>query len=175
MKKKILIAGVIFFLCAASVGSFYFFRETPEKQIRRVLNELCEIVSKSKGENAAMGAFKANRADKVFAPKCEIEFHRTAFDGSYTPTETGANILRFQTLFHHLKVSYSNLETAVNFFPGTRTLSSAKIFFTGQCTGILKNGSEKIDEIRDVEAVVHYIKDKGLRITGISIHKVLKK
>ena len=175
MKKIILIVSCVFLLGVAGAGIFFLLRDTPEKQIRRMLNELCEIVSKSRGENAAMGAFKANRTDKVFAPRCEIKFRHNVFDGGYTPTEIGANLLRFQTLFHHLTVSCSNLETAVSTLPGTRTAASAKIFFTGQCTGVLKNTSEKVEEIRDVEAQARYIKDKGWRITAITIHKVLKK
>lgn len=175
MKKIIVTASCLLLFCAAGAGAFYLLRDTPEKQIRRMLNELCEIVSKGKGENAAMGAFKANRTDKVFAPRCDIKFRHNVFDGGYTPTELGANLLRFQTLFHYLTVSYSNLEIAVSIRPGTRTAESAKIFFTGQCAGVLKSSSEKVEEIRDVEAQAHYIKDKGWRITALTIHKVLKK
>ena len=90
MKKKFLFLLGTLLLLAAGVLCFYFFRDNPHRQIRRTLNELCEIVSKGSGENPAVSGLKANRADKVFAPKCEIKIGRHLFDGIYTPTVIGA-------------------------------------------------------------------------------------
>ena len=173
MKKKFLFLLGTLLLLAAGVLCFHFFRDNPHRQIRRTLNELCEIVSKGSGENPAVSGLKANRADKVFAPKCEIKIGRHLFDGIYTPTVIGANIMRFKTLFKWLKISYSDLTTAISYTDGSPV--SAKLFFTGSCSGIQKTGhQEKIDEIRDVEA--RAVKtDKGWRITYLFINKVLQK
>ncbi|MBR2874117.1 MAG: hypothetical protein IKB99_11520 [Lentisphaeria bacterium] len=174
MKKKFLFLLGTLLLLTVGVLCFYFFRDNPHRQIRRTLNELCEIVSKGSGENPAVSGLKANRADKVFAPKCEIKIGRHLFDGIYTPTVLGANIMRFKSTFKWIKISYSDLEFAIN-HKEDGTPSAAKIFFTGQCTGVLKNApQEKINEIRDVEAVVINT-EKGWRITHLVINKILQK
>lgn len=175
MKKKIFyIAGTLVVLLAA-IFSFYFFRDDDKKQLRRNLDELCEIISKSTGENPAVSGLKANRADKVFAHRCHVKIGRFFTDGSYTPTEIGANIMRFKGAFKWIKVSYSDLEFAISTVPGTRNAASAKIFFTGSCTGSLKNANpDRVDEIRDVEILAEK-GEKGWRFKSIVITKILQK
>ena len=174
MKKRLIFSAAVLLLAIAGTMIFYLCRDTDEKQLRRMLDELCEIVSKSSGENHAVSGFKANRADKVFAQRCEIKFGRSLFDGTYTPTELGASIMRFKTLFQQIKVSYSDFVTAVD-KSATDGKKYAKIFFTGRCSGILKNNSrEKVDEIRDLSGLA--LKDeKGWRIIALDIVKVLEK
>ena len=174
MKKNLIYAAIVLLLAVAGGVIFYLCRDTDEKQLRRMLDELCEIVSKSSGENHAVSGFKANRADKVFAQRCEIKFGRTLFDGTYTPTELGASIMRFKALFQHLNVSYSDFVTAIG-SPGPDGKKRAKVFFTGRCSGVLKNSSsEKVDEIRDLNGLA--VKDeKGWRIVALDIVKVLEK
>ena len=174
MKKTLLtICGVLLLLAA---GSFLFliFRDSDEKQLRRTLDELWDIVSKSSGENHAVSGLKANRANKVFAPRCEVRIGRHLFDGTYSATEMGANIMRFKSSFSEIKISYSDLETAISTTP-ENVPRTAKLYFTGQCTGSLKNSPrEKINEIRDVEAAAVKT-EKGWRLTNIVIVKVLQK
>ena len=174
MKKRVISAAAVLLLAIASAVIFYMCRDTDEKQLRRMLDELCEIVSKSSGENHAVSGLKANRADKVFAQRCEIKSGRSLFDGNYTPTELGASIMRFKALFQQINVSYSDLVTAVG-SPGADGKKRAKIYFTGTCSGVLKNNpNEKIEEIRDLSGLA--IKDeKGWRIVALDIVKVLEK
>ena len=172
MKKILPSVIAVLFFGAGLVGAFFFFRDSEEKQLRRMLDELCEIVQKSSGENHAVSGLKANRADKIFAPRCEIKFGRHLFDGSYTPTELGANIMRFKGVFKELDISYTDLSIAVSDVPDGN--KAAKLFFTGKCSGVLKNSSEKVNEIRDLEAVA--VKgEKGWRLRTVIIVKVLEK
>lgn len=168
MKKNLIYAAIVLLLAVAGGVFFYLCRDTDEKQLRRMLDELCEIVSKSSGENHAVSGFKANRADKVFAQRCEIKFGRTLFDGTYTPTEIGANIMRFKGLFKEIDVSYSELVLAISD-------KRAKLFFTGRCVGVPKNNpGEKIEEIRDLNGLAQK-GENGWRIIALDIVKVLEK
>ena len=172
MKKILPSVIAVLFFGAGLVGAFFFFRDSEEKQLRRMLDELCEIVQKSSGENHAVSGLKANRADKIFAPRCEIKFGRHLFDGSYTPTELGANIMRFKSIFKELDISYSELTVAISDTPAG--IKAAKLFFTGKCSGTLKNSPEKVNEIRDLEAIA--LKgEKGWRLCAVTIVKVLEK
>jgi hypothetical protein len=168
MKKNLIYAAIVLLLAVAGGVIFYLCRDTDEKQLRRMLDELCEIVSKSSGENHAVSGFKANRADKVFAQRCEIKFGRTLFDGTYTPTEIGANIMRFKGLFKEIDVSYSELVLAISD-------KRAKLFFTGRCVGVPKNNpGEKTEEIRDLNGLAQK-GENGWRIIALDIVKVLEK
>lgn len=168
MKRKLICAAGILLLAAAGVLLYYVCRDTDEKQLRRMLDELCEIVSKSSGENPAVSGLKANRADKVFANRCDIRFGRFFFNGTYTPTEIGANIMRFKGLFKEIDVSYSELVLAISD-------KRAKLFFTGRCVGVPKNNpGEKTEEIRDLNGLAQK-GENGWRIIALDIVKVLEK
>ena len=174
MKKMHLIISAVLLLFVTALLFFCFFRNDDKRELRRTLDELCDIVSKSTGENHAVSGLKANRADKVFASGCEISIGRHFFDGKYTATEMGANIMRFKAAFKEIKLSYSDFEAAVSTVPGDAG-RTAKLYFTGRCVGVLKNApQEKIDEIRDVEALA-VKSEKGWRLTKVFIVKVLQK
>lgn len=169
MKKKIFAASGILLAVVIGLILFWTLRDTDEKRIRRTLDELCRIGTKSSGENPALGALKANRADRVFAPRCRFNFRVNTFDGEYTPTEIGAKILRIQTMFQWLKLSTSEVEISVQ--QGT-----GRVFFTGELSGVTKHGrSEKINEIRDIEASL-VKNDKGeWKFSAMKIRNVLEK
>lgn len=169
MKIKIFSAVGLLFLLAGVLLLFWFFRETDEKKIHRTLDELCRIGSKSSGENPALGALKANRAEKVFAPRCRFDFKYNSFDGEYNPTEIGSKILQIQSFFQWIKLETSDIEISVN-------ENNGKIFFTGEFSGLTKNGKqEKISEIRDIEAeLVKNDKDEW-KFVRMNIRPVLEK
>ena len=168
MKSKIIAAlGTV--LVLAAVLCFFFLRDTDEKRIRGTLDELCRIGSKSNGENPALGALKANRADKVFAQRCSFNFRINSFDGVYTPTEIGANILRIQTLFKWIKLNTSDHQIEVDGNKG-------KIFFTGEFSGVAKHGSgSPYNDLRDIEADLVKNGDNEWKFTRMTIRKVLEK
>ena len=168
MKSKIIAAlGTV--LVLAAVLCFFFLRDTDEKRIRGTLDELCRIGSKSNGENPALGALKANRADKVFAQRCSFNFRINSFDGVYTPSEIGANILRIQTLFKWIKLSTSDHQIEVDGNKG-------KIFFTGEFSGVAKHGSgSPHNDLRDIEADLVKNGDNEWKFTRMTIRKVLEK
>ena len=168
MKSKIIaVLGTV--LVIAAVLCFFFLRDTDEKRIRGTLDELCRIGSKSNGENPALGALKANRADKVFAQRCSFNFRINSFDGVYTPTEIGANILRIQTLFKWIKLSTSDHQIEVDGNKG-------KILFTGEFSGVAKHGSgSPHNDLRDIEADLVKNGDNEWKFTRMTIRKVLEK
>lgn len=156
-------------VAAAGCACWYFFRDSDERRIRRTLAELCEIGSKSSGENAALGALKANRADHVFAPVCRFNFAQQVMDGVLTPTETGARILRLQGMFDRIELGFSELEIAV---AGDR----ANVAFSGSFKGRLKYGDARdVDEIREIEAELARQKDGRWKFTRMSFRQVLEK
>lgn len=169
MKTKIFSAVGLLFLLAGVLLLFSIFRDTDEKKIHRTLDELCRIGSKSSGENPALGALKANRADKVFSPRCRFDFRVNSFDGEYTPTEIGSRILRVQSFFQWIKLETSDIEISVK-------ENNGKIFFTGEFAGLTKTGKqEKISEIRDIEAEL-VKNDKGeWKFVRMNIRPVLEK
>ena len=168
MKRKVFaVVGTV--LVLAAILCFFFLRDTDEKRIRGTLDELCRIGSKSTGENPALGALKANRADKVFAPRCSFNFRINSFDGVYTPTEIGANILRIQTLFKWIKLSTSDLQIEIDGDKG-------KIFFTGEFSGVAKHGSgSPHNDVRDIEADLVKNSENEWKFTRMTIRKVLEK
>lgn len=170
MKRSVL-AIVLAVVAAASAAGVYwcFFRDSDERRIRRTLEELCEIGSKSSGENAALGALKANRADHVFAPVCRFDFAHQAMDGVLTPTETGARLLRLQGMFDWIKLGFGELETSV-------AGDKAGVAFSGSFKGRLKYGdAREVDEIREIEAELARQKDGRWKFTRMSFRQVLEK
>ena len=170
MKRSVLVIVLAAAVFASAVGVYWcFFRDSDERRIRRTLEELCEIGSKSSGENAALGALKANRADHVFAPVCRFDFAHQAVDGALTPTETGARILRLQGMFDRIRLSFSELEIAVK---GDK----ADAAFSGAFKGRLKYGdAREVDEIREIEAELARQPDGRWKFTRMSIRQVLEK
>ena len=168
MKKSVIVWVVLLFLLGAAAAVFFFCRDTDEKRVRQTLKELCSFGSKSSGENPALGALKANRADKVFAPKCRFNFGILLWDGECTPTEIGAKVLRIQALFQWIRLDFSDLQSVVE-------NDQAQVSFTGQFTGVSKQGGSKVDEIRDIEAVLVKQKNGEWKITSMNIRKVLEK
>ena len=169
MKRSVLVIVLAAAAISAVCVYWCFFRDSDERRIRRTLAELCEIGSKSPGENAALGALKANRADHVFAPVCRFNFAHQAMDGMLTPTETGARILRLQGMFEWIRLSFSDLEIAV-------AEDKADIVFSGAFKGRLKYGdAREVDEIREIEAALARQKDGRWKFTRMSFRQVLEK
>ena len=169
MKRGVVVIVLAVAVLASAAVCWCLFRDSGERRIRRALEELCEIGSKSSGENAALGALKANRADHVFAPVCRFNFAQQVMDGVLTPTETGARILRLQGMFDWIKLSFSELEITVE---GDK----ADIAFSGSFKGRLKYGDNReVDEIREIEAELARQKDSRWKFTRMSFRQVLEK
>lgn len=168
MKKKFFAATAVFAAICIALFLFWSFQDSDEKRIRETLNELCRIGAKSSGENPAFSALKANRADKVFAPRCTFNFRVNSFDGEYTPTEIGSRILRMQALFQWVKLSTSDLQIFVQDGKG-------RAVFTGELSGIAKQGNDKISEIRDIEAQLVKNDQGEWKFSAMKIRDVLEK
>ncbi|MBR2373561.1 MAG: hypothetical protein IKA87_04960 [Lentisphaeria bacterium] len=166
MKIKIFAAaGVLLLLCTCFL--FWLLRDTDEKKISRTLDELCRIGSKSFRENPALGALKANKADKVFAPRCLFNFRLHMMDGVISPTEIGSRIVRIQAAFKWIKLDFSELEVAIN-------KNQADIFFTGSLHGELKQGG-KVEELREITATLERQEDGSWKICRMNIKNILEK
>ena len=168
MKKSLIVLATALLLLAAAAVTLFFCRDTDEKRVRQTLKELCSFGSKSSGENPALGALKANRADKVFAPKCRFNFGILLWDGECTPTEIGAKVLRIQALFQWIKLDFSDLQSVIE-------KDKAQVSFSGRFTGVSKQGGSKVDEIRDIDAALVKQKNGDWKITAMHIRKVLEK
>ena len=133
------------------------------------MHELCSITSKNSGENPALGALKANRADKVFAPKCRLNFKVRLWDGDVTPTEIGARLVRVHALFQWCKITFSDLQTEIRG-------DEAHVIFTGNFTGVSKqDGRNKIDEIRDIEGKLARDPQGNWKIYSLDVRNILDK
>lgn len=168
MKRVIFIVILSAAVIAVASGVFFFFSESDEKKIKSTLDELCVIGSKSSGENPAFLALKANRADKVFAPKCHFNFKLHSMDGVITPTEIGARILRLQALFNSVKLDFSELEIAIE---GDKAL----VFFTGSLSGVLKSNGDKVDELKEIEALLVRQESGEWKFSRMSFKNILEK
>ena len=168
MKRKMLVFLPVLVFLAAGIVVLFLCRDTDEKRLRQTLKELCVLGSKSTGQNPALGALKANRADKVFAPRCRFNFGIHVWDGECTPTEIGAKILRIQALFQWIKLDFADLVMTVE-------NDKAHVSFSGSFRGVSKQGGNKIDEIRDVEAQLVKQKNGEWKFTSMDIRKVLEK
>jgi len=170
MKNKFKIIISIFVLLASGAAVWFFFRsESEEAKIRRNLDELCRICSKSRGENAAVLALKVNKGtEKLFAPVCLLQFRTGWFDGKTNPTKLGADIIRFQHVFESLKFDVSDVKIT------QEESGRASVLFSGSVKGRGKNG-RTFDEVRDIEAVLKQDNEKSWKIVSLVFHEVLER
>ena len=169
MKRIFPVAVAVIAAAAVFSGIWFFFRDSDEKRIRRTLTELCDMGSKSSGENPAVSALKSNRADHVFAPKCHFDFGLNAMDGVLTPTEIGARLLRIRSMFQWIKLDFSDLSVSV-------AGEEARVFFSGSLKGRIQHGNAgEVDEIREIDGELARQPDGRWKFIRMSFRQILEK
>ena len=161
----LLILGILLL----GAGCWFFFRgRGDEAKIRKTLGELCRTASKMQGENAAAGALKLQRLDKMIAPRMKVQIRHSFVDGELTPQELASNIARYRPFFQWLSIEMQDLTISVE-----EDGKTATAFFTGSLRAENKSGS-RIHEVRDLTAVLQK-SDGNWLLAELSISDILEK
>lgn len=152
-------------------GGVYWFIESrnEEAKIRRTLKNLCETASKPMGERAAAGMLKLQRLDKFVAPKFRLNVNHGMLDGEMTPAELSANIARYRPMVRWLTISMQNTEITVS-----EDGKTANVSFTGTLLAVTKKTGSRVNEVRDLCAVLQKT-DFGWLVTELAINDILEK
>lgn len=167
LPKKWFYLILIPILALGGLSLWYLTRDSDEAQIRKTLDNLCDIASKRENEKNAMAMLKINSTDKVFAPECKIDFRHEMFSGTYTPTELTSLLARSRGVLKDCKIGIRDLAITVE--PPAR----ASAVFTGLLKATMNDGS-RVDEVRELFCTFQKIEDRWL-IDNISVRDILEK
>ena len=165
--KKILLPALIFLLLIAGIVCFFTLRDSEEAKVKKVLQTLCRMASKNRGENAAAAALMISRTDRIFAGEFDIDIGQGMFNGKLNPTKMTSELARYRAIFEQVAVKAQDIEIS---FPDP---AQAAVIFSGTLQGTTKNG-KSISEARDVECLL--IKQpNGWLISRLIIRDVLER
>ena len=165
-KKKFFLV-LIPILVLGGISLWYLTRDNDEVQIRKTLNELCDIASKRANEKNAMALLKINSTNKIFAPECRIDFHHEMFSGTYTPAELTSLLARSRGILKECDVKIRDLAITVE------PPDKASAVFTGLLDATMNDGS-RVDEVRELFCTLRKIEDRWL-IDSMSVRDILEK
>lgn len=165
--KKWFYLVLIPILALGGVSLWYLLRDNDEAQIRKTLNELCDIASKRENEKNAMAMLKLNSTDKIFAPECRIDFRHEMFSGTYTPAELTSLLARSRGVLKSCEVKIRDLAITVE-LP-----DKASAVFTGLLDATMNDGS-RVNEVRELFCTFRKVEERWL-IDSMSVRDILEK
>ena len=165
--KKFLLPVLILLLISAVGVAFFCFRGSEEAKIRGVLQTLCRMASKSRGENAAAAALMISRTDRIFTGEFDINVGHGLFSGKLNPTQMTSELARYRAVFEQVEVKAQDIEIS---FPQP---DQAAVVFSGTLRGTTKKGNS-VSEARDVECTLNRM-PQGWMISKLIIREVLER
>ena len=165
--KKWFYLVLIPILALGGVSLWYLLRDSDEAQIRKTLDELCDIASKRENEKNAMAMLKLNSTDKIFAPECRIDFRHEMFSGTYTPAELTSLLARSRGVLKSCEVKIRDLAITVE-LP-----DKASAVFTGLLDATMNDGS-RVNEVRELFCTFRKVEERWL-IDSMSVRDILEK
>lgn len=154
-------------LALGGLSLWYLLRDSDEVQIRKTLRSLCDLASKRENEKNAIAMLKLNSTDKVFAPKCRIDFRHEMFAGTYTPAELTSLLARSRGILKNCEIGIRDLSITVE------PPDKASAVFTGLLNATMNDGS-RVDEVRELFCTFVKIEDHWL-IDSMSVRDILEK
>jgi hypothetical protein len=97
---------VLVFALAAGLG-WWLLGESPEEQVLAAHEELRQLLRKSEDDDATPSIRDALAYQALFADPMEISGSTGGLNGSYSPEETAALILRVRAIFRTVELTFS--------------------------------------------------------------------
>ena len=160
--RNTVILLVILGLVAAG---FIILRSTPEKQVRKQLDQLVESVDKEPGEPTMTTLTKIGAMGKLFADTCQVTVDRPPMEGEFSRKEVMDRINMARNYFSELHLRLHDVSILLP------TDSRAKVLLTLRFHGIHDN-EENIDT-RELELILDR-KDRKWMFSRVKVVEVLE-
>ncbi len=160
--RNTVILLVILGLVAAG---FIILRSTPEKQVRKQLDQLVESVDKEPGEPTMTTLTKIGAMGKLFADTCQVTVDRPPMEGEFSRKEVMDRINMARNYFSELHLRLHDVSILLP------TDSRAKVLLTLRIHGIHDN-EENIDT-RELELILDR-KDRKWMFSRVKVVEVLE-
>ncbi len=166
--RNTVILLVILGLVAAG---FIILRSTPEKQVRKQLDQLVESVDKEPGEPTMTTLTKIGAMGKLFADTCQVTVDRPPMEGEFSRKEVMDRINMARNYFSELHLRLHDVSILLP------TDSRAKVLLTLRIHGIhgihgIHDNEENIDT-RELELILDR-KDRKWMFSRVKVVEVLE-
>ena len=112
--KKIIMTLIILLFGAGLIWYFFFNQKSEEDVVKAQLTTLLKLCLKNGSESAIVIAMKNSELSNMFAPTCSVSIKEMIMNGSYTPMELSASIIKSRLLFTTIKGKISDMEVTIN-------------------------------------------------------------
>lgn len=151
-----------------AVWYFFFNRESDEAQIRRVLSEIVENITKRGGDGTTSNLINSKALPKYFTSPCQVSLGGYIDSGFFTSESITNNAMRLRTMFKSITPAIKDLYLEIE--PGGE---AAVADFAASVRGVLNNG-EHVDGVRDLRC--KFVKVDGeWKVNNVNIREVLEK
>ncbi|MBQ7392798.1 MAG: hypothetical protein IJV89_00410 [Lentisphaeria bacterium] len=166
-KMRWVLAGAV--LLGSGIGGWYFYnRNTPEAQIRKVIAVLASSASKMPGEGGAASVLKVHSGTGVFTDPARIEVAGTMFGGDISQAQIQSHLARYRSMMESAHVT---VEVEQVILTGS---GSGEVLFTGTLRGRTKHGTQ-ISEVRELRCEMQLGEDGVWKIRRLTAQDILEK
>ena len=168
LSRRSLWFPLILFAAAVAAAAWFFTRDRDEAQIRALVADLAEHLSKSSAEAPGITLGKLAGLEKFFAPQVEFDFPREKFHRTVEAREITAKAGAYRNFFSEVKFRVSDLAFT------DRGRDTADAVGIGLVNGRTAGRRETVDDSREVE--MNFVRLGGRwRIRRIAVREVLQK
>ncbi len=165
--RRWLVGLVLVAIAVGGAGWYWFYRQSDEAAIHRLLEQLAYSASRAEKEKTSTGLWKVHSVGELFLPETELEFRTEMFSGKYSPEEIKSNLQRFRQVMRESTVRYRDLELTLT------PPDQATVVFTGQLIGRTRDG-RRVDEVRNLVCSLRKSEGKW-KVARISVRDILEK
>lgn len=152
---------------AALVIVLWLTGDSPEKQVRRQLAQLEELVGKATSEAPLAAAARARKIGSLFAETCEIATDVDFLTGTVSPTDVAQKAMYGRGQFAKLSLRFHDLQIE---FPSDDT---AAVTLSATLQGTLTAG-ERVHDAQELECSLRNT-DGDWRFTSLKIVEILRR
>ena len=166
--KKIIMTLVLLVLGGGVVWYFFFDQKSEEDIIKGQLNNLLTLCLKNGSESAIVIGMKNNELSNMFAPTCSVSIKEMIINGTYTPMELSASIIKSRLLFKSITGKITDMEVTLN--PDKK---SATIDYSVNVIAQRKQG-QAYNDSRELRSELQKI-DNVWKFASFEIREILEK
>jgi hypothetical protein len=155
-------------LLTGGVVWYFYSRNTPEAQLRKVVAELASCASKMPGDGGASAVLKVHSGAELFTDPARIEVAGTMFGGDISQAQIQSHLARYRSMMESAHVTVEVEEVLIT---GEKT---GELSFTGTLRGRTKHGTE-ISEVRELRCEFALNEDGKWKIRRLTAQNILEK
>lgn len=155
-------------LAAGGVAGWLLLGGSEAARVKKQFRRLAETVSKPAGEGNLAMVVKAEGFVRLFAPECELSLPEEELNGSFTPEQLSALLIRGRTQLKTIAVSFPDLALV---FPEPDQVVVAA---TARCQAVHADGRAAVEETRELECELRKLAGEW-RFSRITVVQVLKR